>query len=311
MPDAVVLDTRVTGVQAADATGRFGLRPGHEPFVTVLVALALLVYTDEDGRGAVRGGRRRRAAARRRPGLGGDARGRRWRTGSKTSPSGPRRFSDARRRQEAARPRPSSTNSRPRSRSNWPEWGSSHDRSRARRRRVRRARSGSRPTAAGGARPEASGRGSPRSGRSAGWSRCRPSAGHSSAAGSTAGSRTGIFWTLSLLTVGLAIGCVAAWRHDEPGVARMNWAAAVEYRDSASASPTSAGSGSTSGALMAALAAAGSIVSAESARLGAGRGHFYALLKAGGSSRWRRVWSGCSPPGGIWSEQSGGTPDGR
>jgi ATP synthase protein I len=24
--------------------------------------------------------------------------------------------------------------------------------------------------------------------------------------------RTGIFWTLSLLTIGLAIGCVAAWR---------------------------------------------------------------------------------------------------
>jgi F-type H+-transporting ATPase subunit epsilon len=48
VPDAVVLDTRVTGVQAADATGRFGLRPGHEPFVTVLVP-SLLVYTDEAG----------------------------------------------------------------------------------------------------------------------------------------------------------------------------------------------------------------------------------------------------------------------
>ena len=44
----MVLDTRVTGVQAADATGRFGLRPGHEPFVTVLVP-SLLVYTDEAG----------------------------------------------------------------------------------------------------------------------------------------------------------------------------------------------------------------------------------------------------------------------
>jgi F-type H+-transporting ATPase subunit epsilon len=49
VPDAVVLSTRVTGVQAADATGRFGLRPGHEPFVTVL-APSLLVYTDEGGR---------------------------------------------------------------------------------------------------------------------------------------------------------------------------------------------------------------------------------------------------------------------
>lgn len=48
VPDAVVLAARVTGVQAADATGRFGLRPGHEPFVTVL-APSLLVYTDEAG----------------------------------------------------------------------------------------------------------------------------------------------------------------------------------------------------------------------------------------------------------------------
>jgi F-type H+-transporting ATPase subunit epsilon len=48
VPDAVVLNARVTGVQAADATGRFGLRPGHEPFVTVL-SPSLLVYTDEAG----------------------------------------------------------------------------------------------------------------------------------------------------------------------------------------------------------------------------------------------------------------------
>ncbi|HEY2786012.1 MAG TPA: hypothetical protein VGJ05_13660 [Fimbriiglobus sp.] len=49
VPDAVVLAARVTAVQAADASGRFGLRPGHEPFVTVLVP-ALLVYSDEGGR---------------------------------------------------------------------------------------------------------------------------------------------------------------------------------------------------------------------------------------------------------------------
>jgi F-type H+-transporting ATPase subunit epsilon len=48
VPDAVVLSTRVVGVQAADATGRFGLRPGHERFVTVLVP-SLLVFTDEAG----------------------------------------------------------------------------------------------------------------------------------------------------------------------------------------------------------------------------------------------------------------------
>ncbi len=49
VPDALVLDTRVSAVQAADATGRFGLRPGHESFVTVL-APSLLVYTDEAGK---------------------------------------------------------------------------------------------------------------------------------------------------------------------------------------------------------------------------------------------------------------------
>jgi F-type H+-transporting ATPase subunit epsilon len=49
VPDALVLDARVTGVQAADSTGRFGLRAGHEPFVTVL-SPSLLVYTEDDGR---------------------------------------------------------------------------------------------------------------------------------------------------------------------------------------------------------------------------------------------------------------------
>jgi F-type H+-transporting ATPase subunit epsilon len=49
LPEDRVLAARVSGIQAADATGRFGLRPGHEPFVTVL-APALLVYTLADGR---------------------------------------------------------------------------------------------------------------------------------------------------------------------------------------------------------------------------------------------------------------------
>jgi F-type H+-transporting ATPase subunit epsilon len=48
VPDTVVLDALVLGVQAADATGRFGLRAGHERFVTVLVP-SLLAYTTEQG----------------------------------------------------------------------------------------------------------------------------------------------------------------------------------------------------------------------------------------------------------------------
>jgi F-type H+-transporting ATPase subunit epsilon len=36
-PDRVVLEERVVSLQAADASGRFGLRSGHEDFLTVLV----------------------------------------------------------------------------------------------------------------------------------------------------------------------------------------------------------------------------------------------------------------------------------
>jgi F-type H+-transporting ATPase subunit epsilon len=36
-PDRVVVEDRVIALQAADASGRFGLRGGHEDFLTVLV----------------------------------------------------------------------------------------------------------------------------------------------------------------------------------------------------------------------------------------------------------------------------------
>ena len=36
-PDRVVLETRVISLQAADPSGRFGIRTGHEDFLTVLV----------------------------------------------------------------------------------------------------------------------------------------------------------------------------------------------------------------------------------------------------------------------------------
>ena len=36
-PDRVLVETRVIALQAADASGRFGLRSGHEDFMTVLV----------------------------------------------------------------------------------------------------------------------------------------------------------------------------------------------------------------------------------------------------------------------------------
>ena len=49
VPDGLVLQSRIQGLQAADATGRFGLRPGHEAFVTVLEP-CLVIYRDETDR---------------------------------------------------------------------------------------------------------------------------------------------------------------------------------------------------------------------------------------------------------------------
>jgi F-type H+-transporting ATPase subunit epsilon len=48
VPDHSLLETRVTSIEAADATGRFGLHAGHEAFVTVLEP-CVLIYVDERG----------------------------------------------------------------------------------------------------------------------------------------------------------------------------------------------------------------------------------------------------------------------
>ena len=47
-PDRVVADRRVVAVQAADASGRFGVWRGHENFMTVLIPCVLLIR-EEDG----------------------------------------------------------------------------------------------------------------------------------------------------------------------------------------------------------------------------------------------------------------------
>jgi F-type H+-transporting ATPase subunit epsilon len=47
-PGQVILETRAVSVQAADATGRFGLRSGHEDFLTVLVP-CVVRYRMENG----------------------------------------------------------------------------------------------------------------------------------------------------------------------------------------------------------------------------------------------------------------------
>jgi F-type H+-transporting ATPase subunit epsilon len=46
--DGVVLKTRIRSLQAADASGRFGLWPGHEAFVTILEP-CIVVCRDETG----------------------------------------------------------------------------------------------------------------------------------------------------------------------------------------------------------------------------------------------------------------------
>jgi F-type H+-transporting ATPase subunit epsilon len=47
-PDRVILQTRVVSLRAADASGQFGLRTGHEDFLTVLVP-CVVGYHAEDG----------------------------------------------------------------------------------------------------------------------------------------------------------------------------------------------------------------------------------------------------------------------
>jgi F-type H+-transporting ATPase subunit epsilon len=47
--DGVVLRKCVTGLQATDASGRFGLLPHHQAFLTLL-APCLLTFRDENGR---------------------------------------------------------------------------------------------------------------------------------------------------------------------------------------------------------------------------------------------------------------------
>lgn len=49
VPDGTVLHTRAASVQATDASGRFGLLPNHEAFLTLL-APCVLLFREEDGR---------------------------------------------------------------------------------------------------------------------------------------------------------------------------------------------------------------------------------------------------------------------
>jgi F-type H+-transporting ATPase subunit epsilon len=48
VPDGALVKTRIQGLQAADASGRFGIWPGHESFLTLLVP-CVIFYRDEAG----------------------------------------------------------------------------------------------------------------------------------------------------------------------------------------------------------------------------------------------------------------------
>jgi F-type H+-transporting ATPase subunit epsilon len=49
VPDGTVVKAAVAGVQAGDASGRFGLLPSHQAFLTLLTP-GLLVYREAGGR---------------------------------------------------------------------------------------------------------------------------------------------------------------------------------------------------------------------------------------------------------------------
>lgn len=49
VPDGLTLRAEVASVQAQDATGRFGLLPGHQAFLTLL-APCILAFREESGR---------------------------------------------------------------------------------------------------------------------------------------------------------------------------------------------------------------------------------------------------------------------
>ncbi len=48
VPDGTVLSAPIRSLQAADASGRFGLWPNHEAFVTVLEPCLVTMRTDDD-----------------------------------------------------------------------------------------------------------------------------------------------------------------------------------------------------------------------------------------------------------------------
>jgi len=49
-PTRLLLDREVTYVQAEDTSGRFGILPGHEPYLTAVVPSILVYrYRDEEG----------------------------------------------------------------------------------------------------------------------------------------------------------------------------------------------------------------------------------------------------------------------
>ncbi|MFO1019814.1 MAG: hypothetical protein U0903_03850 [Planctomycetales bacterium] len=49
LPDGLLLQDQATGLQSADATGKFGILPGAEAFVTLL-SPGILSYQDQRGR---------------------------------------------------------------------------------------------------------------------------------------------------------------------------------------------------------------------------------------------------------------------
>src|SRR5262249_28664388 len=66
VPGQVIAQTRIVALQAADASGRFGIRTGHEDFLTVLVpcVIGYRLEDDQERFAAVDGGVLRLEAGR-------------------------------------------------------------------------------------------------------------------------------------------------------------------------------------------------------------------------------------------------------
>ena len=213
---------RVEALQAADASGRFGLWPNHERFLTILVP-CVLTYREEGGRtsfAAVDGGvllsEQNRVSVVTRDAVVAPRL-------EEVADAAAAMLRTRREQERAARAAFAELESRVADRVTQigvaamsPVEPEDDPFVREVRRQAERARGGHGLTFMEGLSLVGS----------VGWMVVLPAL-----AGAAAGRwidrrfGSGVFWTLSLMMFGLALGCATAWRHIQRDLARMNWLA--------------------------------------------------------------------------------------